>query len=164
MRDKEVLRRSYRILALSGIFFVIGISLFLKNVFWGEREKQKEIKYPPLPEIQLNAPSPATVFSTYPDPKEFEHFYYDAKIVTKDNILAFEGSCTDKYYTILVFSSDTDYRIDPSRAKFNQAHLCPESGKFSYVLELKNLGGLEKGEYYVFVADQPAKGLWYNPK
>ncbi|MEK7212806.1 MAG: hypothetical protein AAB686_03975, partial [Patescibacteria group bacterium] len=91
---------------------------------------------------------------------EFKTFSYDPKI---GKVVAVSGTCSDVYYTFVVFDAKDDYRKDPTRAKINRAYECPSSKAFRLEMNLKDLN-LAAGTYYFFIADQGARGTWYNPR
>lgn len=93
---------------------------------------------------------------SYPEPNKFKSFEY------KNKDLEFNGECSDKYYTILIYSKEVDYRVNPASAKFNQALECPANKKFN--LKIDAISGLIPGKYYIIIADQGRTGSWYNPR
>ncbi|TSC51857.1 MAG: hypothetical protein LiPW41_804 [Parcubacteria group bacterium LiPW_41] len=95
-----------------------------------------------------------------PESKIFQTFSYDS---TKGKVIDLTGTCTDVYYTIVVFDARDDYKKNPTSAKINSAHECPEGGRIKESIDLSTFG-IDSGEYYIFVADQGSKGSWYNPR
>lgn len=93
-------------------------------------------------------------------PINFKSFSYDASI---GKIISVSGTCRDKYYAILVFESNDDYRKEPGAAQSNRAFACNASGLFSAEMDLRDIN-LSSGSYYLFVADQGSTGSWYNPR
>lgn len=93
---------------------------------------------------------------SYPDPSRFKEFKYQGED------LGFNSECSDKYYTVLIYDEDVDYRTNPSSAKFNQASECPQSKKFKFTVGQDT--GLQEGKYYIIIADQGEEGNWYNPR
>lgn len=93
---------------------------------------------------------------SYPEPDKFKHFEY------KNNGLKFYGTCSDSYYTVLVYSAEIDYRNNPASAKLNQAFGCPKNKKFEF--RITQDSGLSEGKYYIIIADQGKEGNWYNPR
>lgn len=67
------------------------------------------------------------------------------------------------YYTILIFSTEDDYRQTPANAKFNQATPCQRGQEIERAIDLGTLN-LIQGRYYYIVADQEKSGTWYNPR
>lgn len=95
-----------------------------------------------------------------PESKVFQTFLYDSE---KGKVIDITGACTDVYYTIVVFDAQDDYKKNPTAAKINSAHECPESGRIKESVDLSTFG-IQSGEYYIFVADQGNRGSWYNPR
>lgn len=105
---------------------------------------------------------------SYPDSSQFGYFDYEGKD------LEFNGECSDRYFTILIYDEEADYRANPSSAKFNQAFEClqnPErvalrpygaGNKFKFIIDQST--GLAEGKYYIIIADQGKEGIWYNPR
>lgn len=93
---------------------------------------------------------------SYPDPGQFKNFGY------KNESLEFSGECSDKYYTILIYEKDVDYRVNPNSAKLNQAFECPSNKKFKFIINEDTRLAEEK--YYIIFADQGEEGSWYNPR
>lgn len=155
MKARTERERSYRILALALILFVLSIA-----GFWWQGSRSVS------PSRVVGAPQVATqdLFRTYPDPSTFRTFVFKDGFVSKENTLAFEGRCSDVYVALLIFSSRVDYRQDPSRALVNRAISCPQNKLFSYEFALSDLKNLAEGTYYVISADQGIRGVWYNPK
>ena len=93
---------------------------------------------------------------SYPDPDKFKTFEY------KNSDLEFDGECSGRYYTILIYNKGVDYRANPASAKLNQALECPANKKFIFKLDSNT--GLIPGKYYIIFADQGQNGVWYNPR
>lgn len=98
--------------------------------------------------------------NTFASPDHFKTFDYDA---TAGKQIIISGTCTDLYYTILVFTVNNDYRTNPRAAAVNRAFACPATRMFSTELNLAD-SNLTTGAYYLFVADQGKTGSWYNPR
>lgn len=95
-----------------------------------------------------------------PQATQFKSFAYDQTI---GKTIAVSGSCTDAYYTIVIFRAADDYKKNPAAAVFNQAFPCPANHSFSQSIDIKN-SNVPSGQYYFFVADQGNAGTWYNPR
>ncbi len=95
-----------------------------------------------------------------PESTKFKSFAYDQTI---GKTISVSGSCTDAYYTIVMFRAADDYKKNPAAAVFNQAFACPASRAFSQRIDVKK-SNLPSGQYYFFVADQGNAGTWYNPR
>lgn len=102
----------------------------------------------------------ATETKKLPSAEKFKTFFYDSKI---GKVIEIAGTCSDFYYTIVVFKSTNDYKTNPAMAKVNNAFECPASHIFKTSLNLRDFN-LAAGEYYFFVADQGKTGTWYNPR
>lgn len=94
-----------------------------------------------------------------PPPVNFKSFEYDA---TAGKVISVSGTCSDKFYALVIFKSTVDYRARPDGAVSNRAFDCPSSRTFTLETDLRNYN-LQSGGYYFFVADQ-GSGSWYNPR
>ncbi len=162
----DVLRRSYRIVALAAIFFVVGVVFFIFD--WRLRATQPTApnfggEAAPAP-VAGEPRAPLSPLANYPAPATFERMTYDGKKAADQNYIEIGGKCTDMYFTVVIFPADFDYRNDPTRAVLNRATICPPEKTFTLHLTAADLRSLPKGEYYVIVADQGQSGLWYNPR
>lgn len=139
--------REYRILALAGALFVLGALFFF-------------LRMPPreLPAGQNFAPdrSGRTSRLHLPAPEQYETFRYEAGAQK-----AIAVTCSDTYYTIIVFEAGVDYRTHPSDARYNVATPCVSPGEQQVVL--KDLPLVAGREYYIVRAHQGSAGEWYNP-
>ncbi len=93
-------------------------------------------------------------------PVNFKTFAYDASV---GKTISLSGNCSAKYYTLLIFDSNVDYRKEPSAARSNRAFECPATKLFNVEMNLKDIN-LQSGSYYVFIADQGSTGSWDNPR
>jgi hypothetical protein len=153
--EQSITKRSYRILALATVIGMLGM------IFWfgSGREIDRQV-----PEVRSRATQSQPLFASYPAPKTFPHFTYGTAGLTEQNILEVKGTCSDDFFAILVFPGDADYRADPSLAVMNKAFPCPADKKIAYTVKFQDLPKLQSGSYYLMVADQPIRGVWYNPR
>ncbi|HUC01589.1 MAG TPA: hypothetical protein VMA75_01660 [Candidatus Paceibacterota bacterium] len=80
--------------------------------------------------------------------------------VVGENSLRVAGTCSETYYTILLFMNVNDYKTNPAAALFNEAQPCV-NGSFAQTIADSDLPPqLASGTYYLVVANQPAKGPW----
>lgn len=97
---------------------------------------------------------------------------YDASATAADNgtlptvtvvggsAIRVAGTCSEAYYTILLFANQSDYSTNPASALLNVAEPCV-GGSFAQTIEDSDLPPqLASGTYYLVVANQPAKGPW----
>lgn len=94
-----------------------------------------------------------------PPPVNFKSFQYDAPT---GKVISVSGTCSDKYYALVIFKSAVDYRARPDASVFNRAFDCPTTHTFTIEADLRDYN-LQSGEYYFFIADQ-GNGAWYNPR
>lgn len=156
-----------RLVVLSlGIVFVFFLSIFInQKISIPESTKSPGFHIQPLGqgftnvEGSLNHESKGLNYlQDYPDPVKFKHFGISAlplKII---------DSCKDDYYAALVYNKDIDYRKNPAAALVNKAYQCPGDGKFIFELLKEDLIKYDSGNFYVIIADQGEKGIWYNPR
>ncbi|HEY1733579.1 MAG TPA: hypothetical protein VGG23_03950 [Acidimicrobiales bacterium] len=72
--------------------------------------------------------------------------------------LTVSGTCSRKYFVILVYRNPSDYRDAPSSFVANQAEECP-GGTFSY--DTSSLSpDIRSGDYYLLTADEDDTGPW----
>lgn len=152
---KLLLRRSYRILALSLILLVLTVVILWRQPW----------KHSSIPEQEQTAKK-VTVYADEPvslkngkSPAEFPLIEVKAGTATQFTV---QGTCQDIYYTVLLYASDRDYRDDPTANVFNQAFACNKGQKFNQEITLP-VGRLIPGVYYLLQADQGAEDSWYNP-
>lgn len=72
--------------------------------------------------------------------------------------LTLSGSCTKKYYVVLVYKSPTDYQKKQSSFVANEARDCV-GGTFTYDVSALP-PELKSGTYYVMTADEDDTGPW----
>jgi len=156
----DVLRRSYRILILALVFFLLSLGI-LGRWWWqmsrssgGLAVSLRSSGFAPggqisgeRPVVLASGPEPTKLISVQgPLPQE----------------LTVEGICRDQYFTILIFPSDQDYRQNPTSNVYNRATVCTSTEAWLQKLSPANLQ-LATGTYYLVRADQGAEGSWYNP-
>ena len=72
--------------------------------------------------------------------------------------LTISGSCTKKYYVVLLYKNKTDYSTKPSSFVANEGHEC-DGGHFSY--DLASLSpDIRDGSYYALIGEQGESGTW----
>ncbi len=160
----KVLRKSYRILGLSFVILLSALFFF----FWRGKALYEKISSPvkessfrvqPLsPGFRIGEERFSPSLKNLPAPDKFPYFVYPEK-----KSLEIKTKCADAYYTILIFSANYDYRLDPTLAKFNRAFPCQPGQKIEEKIDLTALN-LAPGKNYYFVADQGKTGTWYNPR
>jgi hypothetical protein len=155
----QILGKSYRILALGALLFLLGVGTFFYN-----RDPQPSERRTATVSEPAIQPSVDDVLRGYPAPERFLSFTYSADLVKQDNVLNLKGECAAEYFTVIIFQKGFDYRKDPSRSVFNRAVVCPEDKKINYNIFFHDLVGLLPTDYYVILADQHERGIWYNPR
>lgn len=156
----HVSRKSKRILILG--IAVVGVVFLNKTLVNNQSDSREGFAVQPLSrgfslvESGVQYEFYKDKFKSYLEPNKFNNFEY------KNNDLEFNGECSDLYYTILIYSKEIDYRINPASAKFNQAFECPKSKKFNFTVDQNT--GLSEGKYYIIFADQGKEGGWYDPR
>lgn len=156
------------------IFFIIAIFLLLggivayyflfpNTVAWvneyGGKVSEVQVKNEPAKEDFVIVEKTQTENKSAP-PASFQSFDYES---IQGKIISISGTCSDKYYALLVFKENDDYRKDPAKAFFNKAYPCPPAASFSATVDLRDFN-LPSGRYYLFVADEGERGSWYNPR
>lgn len=91
-----------------------------------------------------------------PAPEKFHHFIAPSQA-------EISGTCADKYYAVLIYEDEFDYRKTPEAARLNRASKCQTGGFFNTVINPKDIGLLTE-KYYIIIADQGKEGSWYNPR
>ncbi len=77
---------------------------------------------------------------------------------TQSGMLNLSGTCSEKFYVVLVYRTAEDYDADPSSYVVNRAYPC-EGGSFTYKIdELPNT--IPNGTYYLLIGEQGARGGW----
>jgi hypothetical protein len=156
------MRRVYRILAIAIIFFIAGVFFFYKDRNSGISDTPKVSDYKNL-QVVGSAPFQDPLFSKFPSPDKFQQFTYDKEGINGGDSFLVYAQCEDAFLTILVFSSTVDYRQDITKAVFNRAFECTTGEKFSHEIIKNDLANYGFGNYYVILADQGQRGMWYNP-
>lgn len=163
--DKKILKKSYKILALSLAIFILSlIFVFWRMGFWSPEKENRgkdQFRVTPLSHgfsFGSGVSESKIEISNFPPPENFSTFSYPEK-----KSLEIKTKCADAYYAILIFSQAEDYRQNPASAKFNKALPCQLGEKIEYQIDLTTLN-LTQGKYYYFVADQGKVGNWYNPR
>jgi hypothetical protein len=157
------MRRVYRILAIAIIFFVAGIFFFYKDKNNEINNAPKVADYKDL-QVVGNAPFQDPLFSKFPSPEKFQKFTYDKEGINGGDSFPISAQCEDAFLTILIFPSAVDYRQDVAKAVFNRAFGCTVGEKFNYEVVKSDLANYGFGSYYVILADQGQRGMWYNPQ
>lgn len=140
--------REYRILALAGAFFILGVLFFFLRMQDAPAPAPQSFSPDRSPRItsRMHLPPPAT----------YAEFAY-----ASGTPLGVDIVCTDAYYTILIFESGTDYREKPWDAKYNVATPCAHQGEQH--MTLSGIPLTEGRQYYMVRAHQGSAGEWYNP-
>lgn len=74
------------------------------------------------------------------------------------NTLKVSGSCSMKYFVVLLYKNETDYNNDPAASILNRAFPCV-GGKYSYSIdELPTT--IPNGTYYLLVGEMGDTGTW----
>jgi hypothetical protein len=156
---REVLRRSYKILALALVLLILSIGLMAR--WWWQISHDSR---PAGISLSASGFSPGSmsgdrpvVLTNSPEPKKFQPVSWP---LVKD--LKISGDCHDQYYTILIYPQARDYRQDPTSSVFNRAFACQKGDRWEQSLSTFNLQ-LATSTYYLIRADQGAEGSWYNP-
>ena len=108
--------------------------------------------------VDTKAPQLVPSLRTYPAPESLTHFIYAG-----EESYAVTGECADRYYAILIYDADIDYRAEPARARYNQARVC-DGGAFADNILLGALGLIPGNRYYLIRASQGETGGWYDVK
>lgn len=148
------LSREGRILALAVIFFLSGCAFFLLHTF----RKDEAPVQPVAVAVSENRSDTRSALAHYPAPESFEHFTFTPGM----RAYAVSGTCSDRYYAILIYQADVDYRESALDAKYNMASECVD-GIFETAIGLHSLPLTEETSYYVVRAQQGEEGGWYNP-
>jgi hypothetical protein len=155
----EVLRQSYKILALALLLFLLSVGLMIRT--WWQLSHDNR---PAGISLSASGFSPGTmagdrpvVLTNSPEPKKFQHVDWP---LVKD--LKISGECHDQFYTILIYPEVRDYRQDPTSSVFNRAFPCTKGEKWQQSLAAFNLQSATSS-YYLVRADQGTEGSWYNP-
>lgn len=155
---QKILKKGYRVLILSIVFFILGVLFFVfhnSNFFNRYPEGLRLELWPGSGQIKESAP---IINPDLPSPGKFKSFSYASG--TKN--IQVKGFCLDEFYTILIFKAADDYRANPSASRYNTAFPCLGNKEFNQTISLESLN-LEKGDYYIIRAHQGKRGSWYNP-
>lgn len=151
-----------RVAILVGVLMVVLLTGYLiHGKLFYKGSQAKDFKVQPLGQgfslagDSFNS-SEANKLATYPPPEQFRKFE------SQDGALHIYSTCEDKYYVVLVFEKDIDYRKNPRAARYNRAFLCPVEKRFNLTIESSELNG--SGMYYYIVADENDTEEWYNPR
>ena len=80
--------------------------------------------------------------------------------LSDQNTIRVSGICSSYYYTILLFRNQTDYKVNPAAAVFNEAVPCT-NGNFNETFSDADFPpNLASGTYYFMVASQGLTGTW----
>ncbi len=143
--------RAWRLVLVSAVFCALGLLFF----FWHKDSSTNAIiNSVPVPQKQAQE----VRYVQGPDPSVFETFVYDPTQAT----LRVEGSCSDVFYTVLIYPKTIDYRTSPLDAKYNTALPCPTSKKYVRDIDLSSLPLVAGESYYSIRAEQGARGQWYD--
>ena len=157
--QEQILKKSYKILILAIIIFILGLTFFFlraKDIF----KTKSRYEVMPLSPGFTNALEGENVdLKKLPPPEKFSHFVFNGM----NNQLKIKKECNDIFYTILIFEDGVDYREHPQSAKFNSAFSCKKGENFEAVINLSDIS-LKPGKYYYIIADQGNEGTWYNPR
>ncbi len=154
-----VLRRSYRILGLSVLFFLLSLGLIGR--WWWQSSHDSGFG-----KLSLTAggyaPGPVSgdkpvVLVTGPEPAKLQHLSWPLRQDVK-----VQGDCHDQYFTVLLYPETRDYRQDPTGNVYNRAIACERDKPWHHTFATSSLF-LTTGTYYLVRADQGAEGSWYNP-
>ena len=76
------------------------------------------------------------------------------------NTIRVTGTCSETYYTILIFPDANDYVNNPALAFFNKAWLCASGSFDQTIADMEFPPQLATGTYYLMVANQGKRGPW----
>ncbi len=165
LADKKILKKAYKILALSFALFFISAVLFFH-----ERQSSSSTKTNSSFSVQSLGSGfsddnfrDAGNLQNFPPANQFKTLIYNSTNSNQQKFLQIQTQCHDAYYTVLIFSSSDDYRQNPGSAKYNRAFACQKGQEIEHLVDLTGLN-LADGKYYYFAADQGDKGSWYNPR
>jgi hypothetical protein len=149
---EQIQKRKLRIEILLALVVISGLFWFMK--FGSPESSDSPVKQEEV--VAVVQPRPAIIEG--PKPSSFESF----------SVPGFEEvyrmvRCEDILYTVLIFSTDVDYRKDPRAAVYNSANPCTKGEQVEIFIR-EPLPAVQPGKYYMVVADQGASGGWYNPR
>jgi hypothetical protein len=157
--QEQILKKSYKILILAIIIFILGLTFFFlraKDIF---KTKSNYQVIPLSPGFTNVLEGESIDLKKLPPPKEFSHFIFNGF----NKQLKIKGECHDAFLTALLFEDGVDYREHPQLAKFNSAFSCKKGEVFETVINLSDIS-LKPGKYYYIIADQGNEGTWYHPR
>lgn len=143
--------RAWRILALALLFFGAGVAFFFLH---GQGSTDSSVVEARESDVQQN---PNARFANFPAPSTYTSFTYTGAAVDVS------GTCTDAFYTVLIYPSSVDYRKDHAAARYNVAHACPTSHTFAERLTLSSPPFVQGEKYYIVRAQQGKTNEWYTP-
>jgi hypothetical protein len=166
---EKILKKSYRILALSTALFLLVAVSFAWRFSASQKQTVNSTNAKTDFSVQPLSPqfssSPASgdngqSLNGYPVPESFKHFQYNPK---GNQNLPVNIKCADAYAVVMIFPAGVDYRANPSSARLNKAFSCSLGQETMENIDLSILN-LPSGAYYYMMADQGLTGEWYNPR
>ena len=156
---KNLVLRAWRLFALFLLLCILGTSFFLLHRPQQEEETATSSYAEGISVTQKDsAKSSSRRYIEGPDPATFRLFLYDPA----NPEMTVEGECSDRYYSVLIYSKKIDYRESPLDARYNVATECPKNRVYKAIIKLDTLPLVPGEEYYVIQAQQGMGGQWYN--
>jgi len=157
--EEKVLKKSYKILFLAIIIFILSLIFFFTKKGNFPKTKPNYEAIPLSPGFTNIRDEQNINLIKLPPPEKFPHFV----LKEGSNQLKIQNKCNDAFYTVLIFENGVDYRENPQLAKFNSAFVCQRGEIFEKLINLSDIP-LKPGKYYYIIADQGNEGTWYNPR